>query len=131
MIRRQDRRRIDGPQAPGFTLVEILLAALVLGLAVVGLLTAFPVGYRDIAYAGRVSEAVELAQQKLEELKDGPFPPTNGTAASGAYTLTWTVTSVGFGGAAGDLQKVNVTVSWAQTTRPGRYDLAGFISKSY
>ncbi len=131
MIQREDRSEVEGPQAPGFTLVELLLAALLLVVAIVGLLTAVPVGYRDIVYGGRVSQAVELAQQKLEDLKDVPFPPTSGTQTSGPYTLTWTVTGVGFGAAAADLQKVTVTVSWAQTTRPGRYDLAGFTSKPY
>ncbi len=119
------------PGAAGFSLVEVLVAALILMVAIAGLLSAFPVGYRDIMYGGRVSQAVELAQQRLEALKAGTFPPSSGTATSGSYTLTWTVTNVGFGASSGELVKVDVTVNWPQMNRPGSYDLAGFISKPY
>ncbi len=119
------------PRTAGFSLIEVLVAALILMVAIAGLLSAFPVGYRDIMYGGRVSQAVELAQQQLEALKAGTFPPSGGTGTSGAYTLTWTVTSVGFGASSGDLVKVDVTVNWPQMNRPGSYDLAGFISKPY
>ncbi len=119
------------PRARGFTLVEVLVAACILVGAIVGLLGAFPVGYLDIAYDGRVSQAAALAQQQLEGLKQGPFPPGSGTQTRGAYTLTWTVTSVGFAGAASDLQQVSVVVTWPQRTRPGRYDLVGFFSQPY
>ena len=117
--------------ARGFTLVEVLVAVTILVVSLLAIMTAFPVGYRDIVYGGRVSQAVALAQQKLEELKAGTFPPVNGNATNGAYTITWTVTSVGFGSAVSDLQKVTVTVTWTQMVRPGRYDLVGFVSKPY
>ncbi len=115
----------------GFSLVEVLVAATILSVSLLSMMTAFPVSYRDIGYGGRVSQAVALAQQKLEALKAGPFPPTGGTETNGAFTLTWAVTSVGFGGTPGDLQRVTVAVTWSQMTRPGRYDLVGFTSKPY
>ncbi len=123
------------PGAAGFSLVEVLVAALILMVAIAGLLSAFPVGHRDIVYSGRVSQAVELAQQKLEELKSGTYPAADGSAdgtqTNGAYTISWTVTNVGFAGSVDDLRKVDVTVSWAQMARPGSYELAAFISKPY
>ncbi len=119
------------PGADGFSLVEVLVAALILMVAIAGLLSAFPVGYRDVMYGGRVSQAVELAQQKLEALKAGSFPPAGGTETSGSYTLTWTVANVGFGASSGDLVKVDVAVTWPQMSRPGSYDLAAFISKPH
>ena len=115
----------------GFTLVEVLVAALILGVSVLFLFTAFLPGYQNVAYAGRVSQAVMLAQQKVEELKAGPFPPANGTATHGLYSLAWAVTGIGFAGAPDDLRKITVTVTWPQTGRPGRYDLVGFTSKPY
>ena len=119
------------PQARGFTLVEVLVAALILGVSLLFIFTAFLPGYQNVAYAGRVSQAVMLAQQKLEELKAGPFPPGNGTATNGRYSLAWTVTSVGVGAAPDDLHKITVTVTWPQAGRPGRYDLVGFVSTPY
>lgn len=126
------RRRCRGTigQA-GFTLIEMLIAAAILGVTLVAMTTAFPVSYVNVVYAGRVSQGVALAQLVLEDLKAGTFPPANGNATSGIYTITWTVTSVGVGGAADDLRKVSVTVTWPQMVRNGRYDLAGFISKPY
>lgn len=115
----------------GFSVVEVLVAATILVVSLLAMMTAFPVSYRDIAYGGRVSQAVALAQQKLEALKAGPFPPAGGTETNGAYTLSWAVTGVGFGGTPGDLQRVTVTITWDQMTRPGRYDLVGFTSKPY
>lgn len=115
----------------GFSIVEVLVAAVILSVSLLSIMTAFPVGYRDIGYGGHVSQAVALAQQKLEALKAGPFPPAGGTETNGPYTLTWAVSGVGFGGTPGDLQRVTVTVTWPQRTRPGRYDLVGFTSKPY
>jgi len=115
----------------GFTLVEVLVAAAILVVGLLGILTAFPAAYQDIMYGGRVTQAVALAQQKLEEVKAGGFPPTGGTQTSGTYTITWAVTSVGFGTVTGDLRKVTVTVTWSQRVRPGRYDLEGYIGKPY
>jgi Tfp pilus assembly protein PilV len=115
----------------GFTLVEVLVAGTILAVSLLGIITAFPVAYRDIVYGGRVTQAVAQAQQKLEEVKAANFPPANGTQTNGLYTVTWTVNSVGFGASANDLRKVVVTVTWPQLIRTGRYDLEGFISRPY
>lgn len=125
--------------ARGFTLAEVLVAVTILAVSLLAIMTAFPVGYRDIVYGGRVSQAVALAQQKLEELKAGTFPPAAGSATNGDYTINWGVASVGFGVSdhqvsdlqVSHLQKVTVTVTWTQMVRPGRYDLVGFVSKPY
>jgi prepilin-type N-terminal cleavage/methylation domain-containing protein len=125
------RKPLRERKRPGFTLVEILVAAAILGVCLLFIMTAFVPGYRDVAYAGRVSQSVMLAQQKLEQLKAGSFPPVTGTETNGIYALTWAVTSVGVGPATGDLRKISITVTWPQSTRPGRYDLVGFTSKPY
>ncbi len=131
MSRWENREVVAQSREAGFSLVEVLAAACILAVAILGLLDVFSAGYFNIDYDGRVSQAVVLAQQELELLKQGPFPPTSGTQTSGRYTLTWTVTSVGFGGAPDDLRKVSIMVTWPQRTRPGRYELAGYLSKPY
>jgi len=115
----------------GFSVVEVMVSGTILVVSLLAMMTAFPVSYRDIVYGGRVSQAVALAQQKLEALKAGPFPPAGGTETNGAHTLSWAVTGAGFGDTPGDLQRITVTVTWDQMTRPGRYDLVGFTSKPY
>jgi prepilin-type N-terminal cleavage/methylation domain-containing protein len=115
----------------GFTLLELLVAATILAVSLLAIATAFPVGYRDVVYGGRVSQAVAMAQQKLEELKAGSFPPVGGKQTNAEFTISWSVTSVGFGAATNDLRKIAVTVTWPQSTRTGRYELHGFVSKPY
>jgi prepilin-type N-terminal cleavage/methylation domain-containing protein len=115
----------------GYTLVELLTAVAILSVSLLAILSAFPVAYEGIVYGGRVSQAVALAQQKLEGLEAGTFPPAGGSQSSPPYTVTWTVTSVGYGSAAGDLRRVVVTVTWPQRVRDGRYDLVGFVSRPY
>lgn len=57
----------------GFTLVEVLIAAMILVVALLTLASMFPVGYRQIADAGRMTMAVTGARQILEDVGDVPF----------------------------------------------------------
>src|SRR5262245_65509261 len=58
----------------GFTLVEVLVAAMILVVALVGIATMFPLGYRQIADAGRTTIAVTAARHILEDIGTLPFP---------------------------------------------------------
>jgi len=125
----------------GFSLIEVLVAGAILVAAIVPTMAAFYVGHSDVAYGGKNSRAVALAEQRIEEIKaaaaqlSGPAFQTNfpadGTVTSGLYTMTWTSTTVGFGASAGDLRRVAVTVTWPQLGRPGRYELVAFVSNPY
>ena len=57
----------------GFTLVEVLVAAMILLVALLTLASMFPVGYRQIADAGRMTMAVSGARHILEDVGDVPF----------------------------------------------------------
>jgi len=57
----------------GFTLVEVLVAAMILVVALLSLASMFPVGYRQIADAGRMTMAVSGARHILEDVGDVPF----------------------------------------------------------
>lgn len=123
-------RRAARGRRGGFTLIEVLASASILAIALLGVIGTFLVSYEGVTFGGRVSAAVQLAQQKLEELKAGGFPPTptNGTQTTDRYTVAWTVSSVGFGAAADELRRISVTVTWPQRVRPGRYELVAFVS---
>ncbi len=120
-----------GRKGAGFTLVEVLTAVTILAVSLLAIISAFPVAYEDIAYGGNVSQAIALAQQQLEVLKAGAFPPATGSRSASPYAVTWTVTSVGYGTTPDDLRRVDVTVTWPQRVRSGSYELVGFISKPY
>lgn len=53
----------------GFSLVEILIALLILGLGILTLFNLFPLGFQALAYSRRLNETSLLAQKKIEELK--------------------------------------------------------------
>jgi Tfp pilus assembly protein PilV len=108
-----------------------VVSATILSVCLLGVISTFAASYRDVSFTGRSSRAVQLAQQRLEELKSGAFPPADGTQTVDQYTVAWTVSSVGFGPAAGDLRRISVRVDWPQQVRPGRYDLVGFASKPF
>src|SRR5207244_12813101 len=57
----------------GFPLVEVLVAAMILVVALLTLASMFPVGYRQITDAGRMTMAVSGARHILEDVGDVPF----------------------------------------------------------
>ena len=57
----------------GFTLVEVLVASMILLVALMTLATMFPTGYKQIADAGRLTLATNGANHILEDLGSVPF----------------------------------------------------------
>lgn len=53
----------------GFSVVEALIAAALIGLAFLAISTLFPTAYGNITYGGRTTAAVAYAQQCIEALK--------------------------------------------------------------
>jgi prepilin-type N-terminal cleavage/methylation domain-containing protein len=57
----------------GFTLTEVLVAAMILAIALLSLASMFPTGYRQITDAGRMTMAVTAGRQILEDAGTLPF----------------------------------------------------------
>ena len=89
----------------GFTFIEVLIAAAILAVGLLALVSVFPVGYVDVTVSGGQSKATAYAQQMLEQLKNQPFPaafPVNGAdvpvlspgpplVLDTAYNRTWNI----------------------------------------
>lgn len=86
--------RRAGRRQSGFTLLEILVAAAIMGLAVAGVMSGLSTSARNAARIGEYDRAAMLARTKMDELLldtsaprnrffGGPFPPieTGGVAA--------------------------------------------------
>ena len=106
--------------AGGFSLVEVLIAAAILGVVLLAIAGLFSTGYSNVGAAGRRTKAVELAKQKMEQLRDGSFPPS--TAGSpeiveGIYNRSWTVAVAG---APSQVATVRVTVAWPDANQGTR-----------
>ena len=80
----------------GFTLVEVLVAAMILIVALLTLASMFPVGYKQIADAGRMTMAVSGARHILEDVGDIPF--NNVSNVNGVDTASNTGVIAGLGG---------------------------------
>jgi len=95
----------------GFTLIEVLVASVIMIVGVFGLMAVFPQAYRTTKDSGRQSVLHHLASEKLDELRSldfdhsdlgtGVHPPAQ-TDSTGAtyypvpgfdevYSLRWTV----------------------------------------
>lgn len=100
--------------AKGVSVVEVLIAASILAVALVAIGSLFSTAYLNVGYGGRRTVALALANQKMEELRDGIFPPSTAgspEAINGIYTRSWTVT---VSGAPSQVARTTVTVSWPE-----------------
>lgn len=95
----------------GFTLVEVLVASMILVVALLTLASMFPMGYRQITDAGRMTAAVSGARHILEDVGDIPF--NNISNINGVDTASNTGVIAGLGG------------TEAALARRWRYMLAG------
>jgi prepilin-type N-terminal cleavage/methylation domain-containing protein len=95
----------------GFTLVEVLVAAMILVVALLTMASMFPVGYRQITDAGRMTTAVSGARHILEDVGDVPF--ANISNLNGVDTASNAGVIAGLGG------------TEAAIARRWRYMLAG------
>ena len=86
----------------GLSLIEVLIAAAILAVGLLALVSAFPIGYVDVTASGGQSRATSYAQAMMEQLKNQGFPaafPVNGVDVPDitpgvddvAYNRTWNI----------------------------------------
>lgn len=90
----------------GITLLEVLIAMIILTLALLVLLNMAMVALDGNDWANNTTVATQLLQAKLEELRGDGFP-VSGSDTVGAVSRTWTVTTV-----SSHLRRVDVQVNW-------------------
>lgn len=83
----------------GFTLLEVLVATLIMGVAITGLLSALSAAARNAAHLTEYERATLLAKSKMDELlvdqklpHDTPLQGTFDPAATGGVTAGWNAT---------------------------------------
>jgi type IV pilus assembly protein PilV len=117
-------RRKLSPQknGKGFTLIEILIAILLLVIALVGLASVTVSVIKGNDLSRMVTTATTLAKDKMEELKNVSATSAGYDALTGSsdtveaiYTRQWTVGAVGTTAPDNDttkMKKITVTVTW-------------------
>jgi type IV pilus assembly protein PilV len=103
------RIRIKGNK--GFTLMEVLIAIVILSVALLALAGLQIISIRGNSFGGTMTDAVTLARDKMEDLKqddwDNVVTGNDTQVARGInYTRNWTVQTVS------NTKEVMVTVSW-------------------
>jgi type IV pilus assembly protein PilV len=115
------RSRLQRPgEEGGFTLIEVLIALLVLMVGMAGILSLQLTSMKATSFSRHATEASSLAEDKVEDLRTVALDSTrfvNGTDQvdargvaddEGPYTRAWTISP------GTDTTIVNVSVSWTE-----------------
>jgi prepilin-type N-terminal cleavage/methylation domain-containing protein len=102
----------------GFTIVEVLVAIMILSVGLMGLVTTAGLVTRMIGQGHRYTEASALANERIEILKAQRCPAVgSGSETRGSYVISWRVVEE----AAGKGRGLNISVQ-SPTTRGNRTD---------
>ena len=123
----------------GFTLLEVMVAMLIMGLAIVGLLSNLHVSVRNTTQLTGYDRATIFAQHKMDELLSssslpnfqlirGPFDPGNGDPQSGGWQALARPWEYPPNAGAGEhcLQRVELEIFWNTGDRRRSFTLEGF-----
>jgi prepilin-type N-terminal cleavage/methylation domain-containing protein len=100
----------------GFTLIEMLIALVILSVAFLALAGLMAQTTRNNSFGGHITEAATLAQDKLEELRAISWPTIipgsdKKMGSTGTnYDRIWSVASNG------NLKTITVTINWNDQT---------------
>jgi len=112
--------RVTRSRERGFTLIEVMVAMLLTALTVIGVLGLYRVETRASSFSRRETEAVVLAQDKLEDLRtqiaptaavaltQEPSPITDQLTGAVVFTRTWQVDVTSDPA----VYKITVNVTW-------------------
>lgn len=100
----------------GFSLLELLIALIILSVSILALAGLMSTTTKNNAFGGHLTEAVTLAQDKLEELRALPWSSIAGssdtiTGSTGIhYSRIWEVRDLN-----PNLKEIEVTIRWADS----------------
>ncbi len=102
----------------GFTIIEVIVAILILTVGLVALASTAGLVTRMIGQSKRFEAAAELAAERIELIRADTACPSlgSGSATSGANTVAWSVTSFGRG------EQIQVIVTWPVSAGNSRAD---------
>ena len=101
----------------GFSLLELMVAAAILAMAIFGIFLAFSTGFQGMADARDITVATNYAREEMENLKNISFGSLSNTDSPESFTIP---NQTKFSGTKNiedsngntDLKKVTTTVSW-------------------
>lgn len=131
-------REVKPPQK-GFTLIEVLVATLIMGIAITGLLSGLATSSRNAARLTDYDRATLLAKSKMDELlvdhkikRKEPFGGTFDPAQSGGVTAGWNAivtpfeTAPGQGSGSWVVDRIALEIWWMNGDTRRAFSLEGF-----
>ncbi len=112
-------------RSKGFSMVEVLIALLILAVALLALAGLMVTTTRHSSFGGHMTEASTFAQDKLEQLRISPWAgvATGNDAIQGStginYTRNWTVTP----NTDGNQRWVRIEIAWTDPTKNSNHSL--------
>ena len=106
-------------RSKGFSMVEVLIALLILAVSLLALAGLMVTTTKNSSFGGHMTEASTFAQDKLEQLRVSPWAgiTTGNDTALGStgitYTRNWTVTQ----NTDGTQRWVSITLTWTDPTK--------------
>jgi len=105
-------------KSKGFTLIEVLVALVILSFSLLALAGLMVTTTRNNAFGSHITEAATFAQDKLEELRavkwenliEGNHTDQQGGSTGINYTRNWNVTTNG------SLKTITINVNWNDRT---------------
>jgi prepilin-type N-terminal cleavage/methylation domain-containing protein len=103
----------------GFTLIEILVAIIILSVSLLALASLIGTTTRNTSFGGHMTEAVTFAQDRLErfravrpqappigDIPEGPGQDTTTGSTGIIYNRNWNVVT------SGNVRTITITISW-------------------
>ena len=120
--------------ARGFTLLEVMVATLIMSIAVVGLLSSLSTSLNNAAKLTAYDRAAQLARQKMDELliatvklpKSAPFEGQWDAATGWRARITTFEKPEGAGPLSPVLERVELEVWWMAGERRRTFNLEGY-----
>ena len=112
-------------RSKGFSLVEVLIALLILAISLLALAGLMVTTTRNSSFGGHMTEASTFAQDKLEQLRVSPWTgvaTANDTTQGSTgitYARNWTVTPNGDG----NQRWVSITLNWTDPTKNSNHSI--------
>lgn len=109
----------------GFTVVEVLVAMLVLSIGVLGMTLTAALATRMVAEGHRYSAAAAIAHERMEILRSQSCAAMTSGSTSGTYGVAWTVDAVAD---AVPARELTVSVTSPGTSRGRTYNFSTTVA---
>jgi type IV pilus assembly protein PilV len=116
----------------GFTLIEIMIALVVMSIGLTALAAVQISAIRGNAFSKRMTTAVSIADEKLEQIKSSPYAnilsesPIQITQSSMEFTRQVTVTD---NSPLTNTKTINVTVNWSEGSKSHSVPFTTIVSR--